>query len=68
MGELNRVKKKFEELKNNDTITRDKKSIELAKLMTDLEKYYNIPLIANKEFEELPIEVRELYLEISNAR
>ena len=41
----------------------------LADLMTEMEDYYEIPIINKTRFErETEQPVRELYLEISNAR
>ena len=41
----------------------------LAGLMTEMEGYYEIPIINKIRFErEIEQPVRELYLEISNAR
>lgn len=68
MEDLERMKQKFEEIKNNDSITRNKKSVEMARLMTELEHTYNISIADKEEFNLLDTEVKKLYLDISNAR
>lgn len=68
MEDLERMKQKFEEIKNNDSITGNKKSIEMARLMTELEHTYNISIADKEEFNLLDTEVKKLYLDISNAR
>ena len=68
MEDLNEINKKFEEIKNNNNLSANKKSIEYARLMTELEKIYNIPITQNEEFDNLQEDVKNLYLKISNAR
>ena len=68
MKDLNEINKKFEEIKNNNNLSANKKSIEYARLMTELEKIYNIPITQNEEFDNLQEDVKNLYLKISNAR
>ena len=68
MEDLNEINKKFEEIKNNNNLSANKKSIEYARLMTELEKIYNIPITQSEEFDNLQEDVKELYLKISNAR
>ncbi len=68
MEDLKEINNKFEEIKNNNNLSANKKSIEYARLMTELEKVYNIPMIQNEEFDNLQEDVKELYLKISNER
>ena len=68
MEDLKKFNEKFEEIKNNNNLSANKKGIEYARLMTELEKVYNIPMIQNEEFDNLQEDVKNLYLKISNAR
>ena len=68
MEDLKKFNEKFEEIKNNNNLSANKKSIEYARLMTELEKTYNIPIAQNEEFDNLQEDVKELYLKISNER
>lgn len=68
MDILNDVKKKFEDIQNDSRLSNNQKAIEYARLMTTLEKEYNIPLTKGNEFEMLPKEIKKIYLNISKAR
>lgn len=68
MEYLENIVKEFEKVKNDDVLSRDKKSIEYAKLMTNLETEYNISIANIEEFERLSKDIKELYLTIANER
>lgn len=46
----------------------DLRERKLAQLMTEMERYYNIPMNKERFEREIAPEVRELYLAVSSAR
>lgn len=44
------------------------KDRQLAQLMTDMERYYNIPMNKARFEAEVPADVRALYLAVANER
>lgn len=53
---------------NNKELTDYIRNMALSRLMTDMERLFNIPLLANKEWEQNNVEVINLYRMIADSR
>lgn len=64
---LNLLNNKYKEIMESN-LSDHEKSIEYAKLMTIMEKVFNIPLLQDKEYERNNKAVISLYRKISISR
>lgn len=62
---LDRFKRIYEQL---DMLEEPHRTSRLSKLMSEMEREFNIPMLNNEQFNRENIEVMELYWEISYAR
>lgn len=62
---LDRFKRIYEQL---DMLEEPNRTSRLSKLMSEMEREFNIPMINNEQFNRENIEVMELYWDISYAR
>ena len=65
---LRKIREEFENIKSDDMYNQKQKNSKYASLMSAMESYYKIPLIAGAEFNNFDPNVKALYLEISNER
>ena len=65
---LEEIKVDFEKMKNDERYSQQAKNEKYASLMDAMERLYRISFLAGEEFDALDPDVKELYLEISNAR
>lgn len=65
--ELRKINEKFERILFSD-LTDDKKAREYAKLMTQMESKFQIPILRNEEWEKENKDVVALYRIISASR
>lgn len=68
MEKLKVFESEFEAIKANSDLTKSRKGMLLATLMTKLESEYNIPLLSDTKWNEQNKEIFTLYREISSAR
>lgn len=62
---LDRFKRIYEQL---DMLEEPQRTSRLSKLMSEMEREFNIPMLNNEQFNRENIEVMELYWDISYAR
>lgn len=65
---LDKIRADFENVKADNRYNQQSKNEKYASLMTAMERYYKIPLLAGDKFDAVDPAVKELYLEISNER
>lgn len=65
---LRKIREEFENIKSDDMYNQKQKNSKYASLMSAMEIYYKIPLLAGTGFDNLDPKVKSLYLEISNER
>ena len=62
------ISKAFETTIGNKGLSEHQKTMALSSLMTDMERLFNIPLLANKDWENKHLGVIHLYKRIANSR
>lgn len=65
---LEKIREEFESMRDDERYSQQQKNEKYGSLMTIMEQQFNIPLLAETEFDRLDNDVKELYLMISNAR
>lgn len=64
---LSHIQKEYEQILHSD-MSNYQKAIKYARLMTDMEGYFNIPMLKNKEFEGENRAVIAMYRKLSRSR
>lgn len=65
---LKRIREDFENTRADERYNQRQKNKKYSSLMTIMESEFHIPLLAGEEFDNLANDIKQLYLDLSNAR